>query len=64
MLPPYIIRLVSKTKEMCNHLLADSIKPQIHRKVKSKKEIRIFPEMEKFKNDIDKYRPVCYNDYV
>ena len=54
MLPPYIIRLVSETKEMCNRLFADSIKAQIGRKVKHKKEIRFFGDREKFENDIDK----------
>lgn len=54
MLPPYVIRLVSKTKELYSLLLAASIKPQNCGKVKSKKEIRIFPALGKMKNDIDK----------
>ena len=47
MLPPYVIRLVSKTKELYSLLLAASIKPQNGGKVKSKKEIRIFPGLGK-----------------
>ena len=38
MLPPCIIQLVSKTKEYCESMFADSIKAQNQRNVKSKKE--------------------------
>ena len=55
MLPPCIIQLVSKTKEVSNLLLADSIKPQNRGKVKSKKEIRIFPSMGKYEK---RYRQI------